>query len=103
MKTIDRSSVVNYRALIEPHRVHGSLYTYPDVFTDEMTRLFPHGWVFVDHDSEISKSGDWLSRNLGLEPAITVRGRSAAHSMAGPSRLSDRSTRYSAKADSRAT
>ena len=78
MKIIDRnngSGGVDYRALIEPHRVHGSLYTDPDVFTDEMTRLFLHGWVFVGHDSEIPEPGDWVSRRLGLEPVIMVRDR----------------------------
>ena len=63
----------DYNALIEAHRVHGSLYTDPTVFADEMNRLFLEGWVFVGHESEIPNPGDWVTRQLGLEPVIMVR------------------------------
>ncbi|HZD26437.1 MAG TPA: Rieske 2Fe-2S domain-containing protein [Alphaproteobacteria bacterium] len=66
---------IDYRALIEPSRVHGSLYTDPRVFADEMERLFLRGWVFVGHESEIPEPGDWVSRRLGLEPVIMLRNR----------------------------
>jgi phenylpropionate dioxygenase-like ring-hydroxylating dioxygenase large terminal subunit len=68
-------STIDYRALIEPTRIHGSLYTDPQVFTDEMERLFLRGWVFVGHESEIPQPGDWVRRRLGLEPVIMVRDR----------------------------
>jgi phenylpropionate dioxygenase-like ring-hydroxylating dioxygenase large terminal subunit len=62
-----------YRRLIEPSRVHGSLYSDPDIFADEMERIFLRGWVFVGHVSEIPQPGDWVRRSLGLEPVIMVR------------------------------
>lgn len=66
---------VDYGALIQPHRVHGSLYTDQQVFADEMDRIFLKGWVFVGHESEIPEPGDWVTRKLGLEPVILVRDR----------------------------
>lgn len=63
----------DYATLIESRRIHGSLYTDPDVFADEMVRLFLQGWVFVGHESEVPNPGDWVTRQLGLEPVIMVR------------------------------
>jgi phenylpropionate dioxygenase-like ring-hydroxylating dioxygenase large terminal subunit len=64
---------VDYGALVKDDRVHGSLYTDARVFADEMRRIFLKGWVFVGHESEIPKAGDWVTRRLGLEPVIMVR------------------------------
>ncbi|MFT5390187.1 MAG: phenylpropionate dioxygenase-like ring-hydroxylating dioxygenase large terminal subunit [Gammaproteobacteria bacterium] len=69
------SEAIDYGSLIEPARVHGSLYTDPDVFAEEMDRLFLRGWVFVGHESEVPEPGDWVRRQLGLEPVLMVRDR----------------------------
>src|SRR5262245_61561813 len=68
----------DYAALIRDDRVHGSLYTDAAVFADEMERIFRRGWVFVGHDSEIPKPGDWVTRQIGVEPVIMVRDRNGA-------------------------
>lgn len=65
----------DYHALIEATRVHGSLYTDPQVFAEELDRIFMKGWVFVGHESEIPKPGDWVTRKLGLEPVLLLRDR----------------------------
>ena len=46
-------SAIDYRSLVQDERVHGSIYTDPDVFADEMARIYGRGWVFVAHESEI--------------------------------------------------
>ncbi|WP_420626674.1 aromatic ring-hydroxylating oxygenase subunit alpha [Candidatus Poriferisodalis sp.] len=53
--------------------MHGSLYTDPAVFADEMKRIFTDGWVFVDHESEIPDGGDWVARRLGTERVLMAR------------------------------
>ena len=65
----------DYHALIEATRVHGSLYTDPQVFAEELERIFLKGWVFVGHESEIPRPGDWVARKLGLEPVLMLRDR----------------------------
>jgi phenylpropionate dioxygenase-like ring-hydroxylating dioxygenase large terminal subunit len=45
------------------------------VFEDEMERIFHRGWVFVGHESEIPAPGDYLTRHIGREPVIMVRGK----------------------------
>ena len=67
----------NYARLIESDRVHGSLYVEPDVFGDEMDRIFRRGWAFVGHDSEVAAAGDWVTRRLGRDNIILVCDREA--------------------------
>jgi len=70
-----------YSDLIQSDRIHSSLYTDPQIFADEMKRLFYGGWVFVGHESEIPNPNDYLTRMLGLEPVIMVRERNGAISV----------------------
>jgi phenylpropionate dioxygenase-like ring-hydroxylating dioxygenase large terminal subunit len=64
----------NYKDLILADRVHGSIYTDPQIFEDEMERIFHRGWVFVGHESEIPNKGDFRARKIGRQPIIFVRG-----------------------------
>ena len=65
---------VRYDALVRDDRIHASLYTDPRIFADEMERIFHRGWVFVGHESEVPRAGDFITRPLGMQPAIMVRG-----------------------------
>jgi phenylpropionate dioxygenase-like ring-hydroxylating dioxygenase large terminal subunit len=67
--------MIDYSSAVRTDRVHGSLYVDPEVFADEMARIFTRGWAFVGHDSEIPEPGDWVTRRLGREPVILVRDR----------------------------
>lgn len=64
--------------LVQPHRVHASLYTSPDVFDDEMTQIFGATWVYLAHESEIPETNDFVRRRLGTRPVIVTRDRSDA-------------------------
>jgi len=67
--------VIDYKTLVQDDRIHASLYTDPRIFAEEMDRIFHDGWVFVGHDSEIPRPGDFVTRHLGREPVIMVRGK----------------------------
>ena len=41
------------RALERPAQVHHRVYTDPQVFDLELTRMFEHTWVYAGHESEI--------------------------------------------------
>ncbi len=60
---------------IRPDRVHGSLYTDDAVFADELVKIFHDGWSFLGHTSEVPAPGDWVTRQLGVDPVIVVRDR----------------------------
>ncbi|CAJ62046.1 MULTISPECIES: aromatic ring-hydroxylating oxygenase subunit alpha [Frankia] len=66
---------VDVAALVEPDRVHGSVYTSQEVYDQEMDRIFRNGWVFVAHDSEVPEPGDYVTRRIAGEPWIVVRGK----------------------------
>jgi phenylpropionate dioxygenase-like ring-hydroxylating dioxygenase large terminal subunit len=65
--------MIDYKHLVQEDRIHASLYTDPQVFDDEMERIFHRGWVFVGHASEIPRPGDYVTRVIGTEPVIMVR------------------------------
>lgn len=43
------------------------------VFRAEMQRIFGRVWVFVAHESELAKSGDFVLRKIGLDTVIVTR------------------------------
>ena len=63
-----------YQGLIRPDRVHGSLYTDPRVFADELARIWYRTWVYVGHESEVRQPGDYVRKSLGLQDIIMTRG-----------------------------
>ncbi len=74
-QTTSRLEPGDIAALVQPDRVHGSVYTSPGVFDLEMKRIFGEGWAFVAHESEVPEPGDYITRRLGGEPIIVVRGK----------------------------
>ena len=68
-------SALDYKALVRDDRIHASLYTDPRIFEDELEQIFYRGWIFVGHDSEIPRTGDFITRSIGTQPVIMVRGK----------------------------
>lgn len=59
--------------LVLPDRVHTSLYRDPAIFEEEMDRIFNRTWVWVAHDSDIPKPGDFITTHVGRQPVIVNR------------------------------
>ena len=74
MSTDGARDAIDYKTLVQDDRIHASLYTDPRIFADEMERIFHRGWVFVGHASEVPRTGDFITRRVGAEPVIMVRG-----------------------------
>ena len=66
------------RDLVKGSRIHGSLYRDPAVFQRELEAIWCKVWVYIGHDSEVPKSGDFVRRQIGLQPVIMVRGDDGA-------------------------
>lgn len=60
-------------ALIEPSRIHGSLYTRSDLFDIEMSRIWFQTWVFIGHESEVPNPNDYVRRGFGPQQVILTR------------------------------
>ncbi|WP_330255090.1 Rieske 2Fe-2S domain-containing protein [Nocardia sp. NBC_00565] len=61
--------------IVHEDRVHGSVYTSPEIFQRELDTIFRRGWVYVAHESEVSEPGDYLTRRIGSDPVVVVQGR----------------------------
>ncbi|MGP4046239.1 aromatic ring-hydroxylating oxygenase subunit alpha [Streptomyces sp. 2A115] len=61
--------------LVREDRVSAALYADPALFELEMDRIFHRTWVWVAHESEISKAGDFRTAYVGRQPVIVTRDR----------------------------
>lgn len=60
-------------SLVEPTRVHRDVYTNAEIFRLEMERIYDRVWIYVGHDSQLRKPGDYLTTRIGLHPVIVTR------------------------------
>ena len=61
------------RALVRDAEVHRDVYTDPEIFSLELERLFANTWVYVGHDSQVPKSGDFFTTTVGSQSVVMVR------------------------------
>ena len=64
--------------LVLADRVAGRLYTDPEIFEQEMTKIFESTWVWVAHESEVPRPGSFKTAHVGRQPVIVVRSRKGA-------------------------
>lgn len=64
-----------YDRLIHRDRVHGSLYTDPSIFVEELAKIWYRTWVFVGHESEVAQPNDYVRKKLGPQDVIMTRDR----------------------------
>ncbi|MFC4949628.1 aromatic ring-hydroxylating oxygenase subunit alpha [Pseudonocardia sp. GCM10023141] len=64
---------MRYDELVQPQRVHGSLYTSPEIFADELAKIWYRSWVYVGHVSEIAAPGDYVRKSIGPQDVIMSR------------------------------
>jgi phenylpropionate dioxygenase-like ring-hydroxylating dioxygenase large terminal subunit len=53
--------------------VSRDVFVSDDIHKQEVDRIFSRSWIFLAHESEIPKVGDFVVRNLGDVPVIIVR------------------------------
>lgn len=59
---------------LERNEVPGEVYCSETLFREEMRQIFARSWVFVAHESELSKANDFVLRKVGLDEVIVTRG-----------------------------
>ena len=64
--------------LIAPGRVHRRIYTDPAIFELEMERIFGAAWIYVGHESQIKRPGDYFATRMGRKPVVLVRDEQGA-------------------------
>src|ERR1700741_4903434 len=64
-----------YDQLVRPDGlVHRSIYVDPEIFKEEMVKIFGGIWVFLCHEAEIPKPHDFKTISVGRRPTIVTRG-----------------------------
>ena len=58
-------------------RVHRSAMTSPEILQMEQERVFNKCWLYLCHESEVEKPGDYRRRNVAGRPLFFVRGSDA--------------------------
>ncbi len=72
------TSSTDYSQLIQRDRISGRLYYDPAIFREELDKIWYREWVYVAHESEVAQPGDYVRRQIGLQPVIVSRDENGA-------------------------
>lgn len=70
-----RPKAIDTDALVEPDRVHRSVYTDPAIFELEMERIWGKAWIYVGHESQVAEPGQYYATTIGRQPVLLTRHR----------------------------
>lgn len=68
-----RPATIDVGSLVEPDRVHRSVYTDPRVFDLEMERIWHRTWIYVGHESQVKEPGQYYATTIGKQPVLLTR------------------------------
>src|SRR5947199_10646115 len=63
----------DFSRFFKPGRVHRQIYTDPAIFDLEMARIFGQAWIYIGHESQVKKPGDYFATQIGRKPVVMVR------------------------------
>lgn len=61
------------QALVRTSAVHRAVYIDPALFAIEQARIFGRAWIYLCHESEIARPGDYVLAQLGPDEVIVAR------------------------------
>jgi phenylpropionate dioxygenase-like ring-hydroxylating dioxygenase large terminal subunit len=70
-KGISSTQMVNLKKGL----ISREIFVDPDVYQDELENVFARSWLFVGHESQVSKPGDYFVSCMGEESVILCRDR----------------------------
>ena len=73
--TIPVKTLTHAADLVFEDKVHKSLYSDPDIFEEELGKVFNNTLVWVAHESEVAEAGSYKTAMIGRQPVIVSRDR----------------------------
>ncbi len=69
------SSPLTYHAMVNPKAgtISREIFSSRQVYEDELEKVFTRAWLFVGHESQIPKAGDYFTSRMGAESVILAR------------------------------
>lgn len=61
------------RALVREDAVHRDVYLSQEIFDLEMEQLWRNTWIYVGHDSQVPRPGDYYTTDIARQPVIMLR------------------------------
>ncbi|MNE04268.1 Benzene 1,2-dioxygenase subunit alpha [compost metagenome] len=63
---------------MEAGRMSGKIFWDGDIYEQELEKIFARCWLFVAHESQIPKAGDYIATTMGEDEVLVVRQKDAS-------------------------
>lgn len=71
--SMDVSAMIDDRTAGGVFRIDRGIYLDPAIFERELDVLFESGWVYLCHESQVAKPGDYFATHIGRQPVLVNR------------------------------
>src|SRR5581483_10742513 len=70
-------SSISITSLVDPETgtISRELFVSQELYDQEQEKVFTHTWLFVGHESQVAKPGDYFASYMGEDPVVLARDR----------------------------